>query len=130
MVHEWALAEGIVLYAHSRGERRIKRLVVKLGVLQSIDKEILVFAIRELCKERGLEVESVEVIDEGLLLKCNACGHTWTIELTEVDEPVREAMHFLPEAIYAYFRCPRCKSIDFDIVRGRGLSEILVETYA
>jgi hydrogenase nickel incorporation protein HypA/HybF len=46
-----------------------------------------------------------------------------------MSQDVRESIHFLPESIYAYYRCPRCGSIDFEIVKGRGISEIRVEDH-
>ncbi|MEM0247192.1 MAG: hydrogenase nickel incorporation protein HypA [Desulfurococcaceae archaeon] len=129
MVHEWALAESIVLYVLSRGIKKAKKVAVKIGVLQSIDKDILVFAVRELSKEYGLEIGEVEVVDEEPVFKCHICGYTWSLNMSEVEEPVREAVHFLPEAAYAYFKCPNCRSIDFEIVKGRGLSGVVVEGY-
>ncbi|MEM0000585.1 MAG: hydrogenase nickel incorporation protein HypA [Desulfurococcaceae archaeon] len=129
MVHEWALAESIVLYVLSRGIKKAKKVAVKIGVLQSIDKDILVFAVRELSKEYGLEIGEVEVVDEEPVFKCHICGYTWSLNMSEVEEPVREAVHFLPEAVYAYFKCPNCRSIDFEIVKGRGLSGVVVEGY-
>lgn len=119
-----------MLLVHERKEKKIKRLTIRLGALQSIDKDILAFAIRELSKERGIDIEDVELVDEPLLLKCNACRYEWKVEIQEIEENIREAIHFLPEAVYAYFKCPNCNSIDFEIVRGRGLSEVQVETYA
>ncbi|MEM1858379.1 MAG: hydrogenase/urease maturation nickel metallochaperone HypA, partial [Desulfurococcaceae archaeon] len=76
MVHEWALAESIVLYVLSRGIKKAKKVAVKIGVLQSIDKDILVFAVRELSKEYGLEIGEVEVVDEEPVFKCHICGYT------------------------------------------------------
>jgi hydrogenase nickel incorporation protein HypA/HybF len=51
LVHEWALAEAIVLYIENQGVKRGRKLVVKTGALQSIDREVLEFALRELIKE-------------------------------------------------------------------------------
>ncbi len=129
MVHEWALAESILLYIENQGVRRARRVVVKIGVLQSIDREILEFALREISRERGLEINEFTILEEEPLLKCNRCGFQWSIDPSKISEDIREAIHFLPESIYAYFRCPNCGSIDFEIVKGRGLGEIKVENY-
>lgn len=129
MVHEWALAESIILYVENKNVSRVKKLSVKIGILQSIDREILEFAIRELSKERGVVIDNVEIIEEKPVLKCNVCNYTWSINPSEIDEPIREAIHFIPESIYAYFKCPNCGSIDFEVVKGRGLSEIMVEKH-
>lgn len=129
MVHEWALAESVTLYILDKNVKRAKKIAIKVGALQSIDKDILVFAIQELSREHGVEIDKVEVVEEEPLLKCNVCGYTWSLNISEIEESVREAIHFLPEAIYAYFKCPNCRSVDFEIVRGRGLVEIVVESY-
>ncbi len=125
MVHEWALAEAIVEYiereAGQIGKKDIEKLVLKLGLLQSIDREILDFALKELFRDRGLNVESIVYVDEDIKLKCRRCGFEWSISMDEVDEAIREAIHFVPETVYSYFKCPRCGSRDFQILSGRGV---------
>lgn len=127
MVHEWALAESIVLYVKQHGYSSIKRLRVRIGVLQSIDKEILEYALRELTREHGIRLEQLELLDEYPLLKCNMCGFEWSLNPSDMSDDVREAVHFVPEAIYAYYKCPGCGSLDYTIVKGRGISEVAVE---
>jgi len=129
VVHEWALAESIVLYTKQVGYTSIKKLRVTIGVLQSVDKEILEYALRELAREHGVRVAQVELVDEYPLLKCNVCGFEWSISPSDMSEDIREAVHFVPEAIYAYYKCPRCGSLDYLVVRGRGISEVVVEPY-
>ncbi len=126
MVHEWALAESIADYIEQElnrtGKKSIIRIMIKLGVLQSIDKEILDFALKEIIKSRGYHVGEIIYEDEEVSLKCRKCGYEWEINPSQLDEAVREAIHFVPEAVYSYFKCPRCGSRDFEIVRGRGIS--------
>ncbi len=124
MVHEWALAEAIVSYVKQKIDhgRRVKSLRIRLGVLQSIDREILDFALKTILESENIPVEKVEYIDEDVRLRCRRCGYKWTPKLDEVGEQIREAIHFVPEAAYSYFKCPRCGSRDFEIVSGRGLS--------
>jgi hydrogenase nickel incorporation protein HypA/HybF len=129
LVHEWALAEAIILYIENQGVKRGRKLVVKTGALQSIDREVLEFALRELIKEHGLELGEIEIVEEEPLLKCRNCGYEWRLDPSSMSQDVRESIHFLPESIYAYYRCPRCGSIDFEIVKGRGISEIRVEDH-
>jgi len=129
LVHEWALAESIILYIKQQGYVNIKKLRVCIGVLQSIDKEILNYALRELAEEYGVKLDKVELVDEYPLLKCNVCGFMWSINPSEISDDVREAIHFIPEAIYAYYKCPRCGSLDYSIVKGRGISEISVDVH-
>lgn len=129
MVHEWALAESIILHLLSNNYYRVKELIVKIGVLQSIDKDVLEFSIRELSRENNVFIDKIVFEDEQPSLRCNACGLEWTINPDEFDEHIKEAIHFVPESIYAFVKCPRCGSVDYQVVRGRGLSEIRVITY-
>ncbi len=126
MVHEWALAESIADYIEQElsrtGKNSVSRIVIRLGVLQSIDKEILDFALKEIIKSRGYHVGEIIYEDEEVVLKCRRCGYSWKINPSQLNEAVREAIHFVPEAVYSYFKCPRCGSRDFEIVRGRGIS--------
>lgn len=129
MVHEWAFAESIVLYVLSKSVKKTRRLLIKIGALQSLDKEILRFAINELARENEIEIGEVEILEEEPLLKCNNCGYTWTIKVSNIEEQIRESIHFIPEAIYAYYNCPKCGSIDYEIKQGRGFIEVLVENH-
>ncbi len=129
MVHEWALAEAIKDYIKNQSKgKEIKRVVIKLGVLQSIDSEILDFALKNLLEEEGIKVKSIIYEEEPVVLKCRRCGYVWSPDLSGTDEAIREAIHFIPEAVYSYFKCPKCGSRDFEIVSGRGLAikEIVV----
>ncbi|ABN69290.1 hydrogenase expression/synthesis, HypA [Staphylothermus marinus F1] len=125
MVHEWALAEALLdyveNYAKQKGINHVKRLVVKLGVLQSIDKEILSFSLNQLLSLRDIVIDKIDLIDEPVVLKCRRCGYEWSPKMDDVDESIREAIHFVPETVYSFFKCPRCGSRDFEIVKGRGV---------
>ncbi len=126
MVHEWALAEAIANYVsnymEARKASRVKKLSILLGELQSIDREILDFALKEILKSRGITVESLEYVVEKVVFRCRRCGYKWSLGDTGLSEEVKEAIHFVPEVVHSYFKCPRCGSRDFEIVSGRGLA--------
>jgi len=129
-VHEWALAEAVVESVIAKsleiGRKRFEYLRVVLGRLQQIDKDILAYAIDQLLKlareERGIEVGKVEFKEEEVELHCLRCGYRWIVDLGSMDESTRESIHFVPEAIHAYVKCPRCGSHDFEIAAGRGIA--------
>lgn len=108
-MHEWLIAEGI---ANIIRERNLRKVRIHLGKLQGIDKEILVFVIKQLAR-----VE-IEVVEEEIELRCLSCGEKWKPGLTGKED---EGIHFLPEVIFSIERCPKCKSSDFEIVSGRGI---------
>jgi len=123
-VHEWALAEAlistVIQISKKEGLRKIFEIEVRIGELQDIDLEIFKFALIQLkpdyLKDAEFKFKMVKT-----KLKCRVCGHEWSPRKDELDESVREAIHFIPEITHAYLRCPRCGSIDFDIIEGRGV---------
>ncbi len=122
-MHEWALAEAVVEYVRRvAGGGAIAKLTLGLGELQAIDEEVFKFALRELFKEYGIEVRELRIEHEECLLKCRACGHVWRLKDANLEEDVREAIHFVPEVIHSYLRCPKCGSRDFEVIGGRGVS--------
>jgi len=123
-VHEWALAEAlistVIQVSKKEGLRKIFEIEVRIGELQDIDLEIFKFALIQLRPDYLKDAEFKFKIVK-TKLKCRVCGHEWSPRKDELDENVREAIHFIPEITHAYLRCPRCGSIDFDIIEGRGV---------
>ncbi|MEM4486153.1 MAG: hydrogenase nickel incorporation protein HypA [Zestosphaera sp.] len=127
MVHEWALAEGVCRYVTNvAGGRRLKKVKIALGELQSVDEEVLKFALTELLKAQGFEIGEglIELVVKHAVMQCRKCGHLWSLGEVDLSEEEREAVHFIPEVIRAYTSCPKCNSRDFEVVEGRGV-EIL-----
>ena len=123
-MHEWALAEAlistVIQVSKKEGLRKIFEIEVRIGELQDIDLEIFKFALIQLRPDYLKDAEFKFKIVK-TKLKCRVCGHEWSPRKDELDESVREAIHFIPEITHAYLRCPRCGSIDFDIIEGRGV---------
>ncbi len=129
-MHEWALAEAVISTAVKVAERekltKVSKIRVRIGELQQIDREIFEFALREMAGSEGgvLEGVRVEFEDERAVLKCRICGYEWTFgeAIGGLSEEESESIHFVPEIAHVYIRCPRCKSPDFEIIKGRGVS--------
>ncbi len=130
-MHEWALAEAIVEYVKKviNNRRKVKRLVISLGELQSIDEEVLRFSITEIFKYEGISVEELKLIEEEAVLKCRKCGYEWSLRMAQLKDEVKELIHFVPEAAHSYLKCPKCGSRDFEVVKGRGVKvmEVVAE---
>lgn len=131
MLHEWALAESIINfldnYLKKKHYTRVKRLVIKLGELQTIDKEALLYALNNLAQLQGVYIGEIVFKREEVMLKCRKCGSSWKFSIENVSEEVREAIHFVPEVIHSFTKCPFCNSRDFDIISGRGLQIASIE---
>lgn len=128
-MHEWALAEAIVetlkAKARERDSKSFKYLKIVLGRLQQIDRDILSYALGELMaiarEEEGIEVDRIVFEYEDVVAICNRCGRRWAIDLERLREEEREFVHYVPESVHAYIRCPTCGSHDYEIESGRGL---------
>ncbi|MBS7646956.1 MAG: hydrogenase nickel incorporation protein HypA [Candidatus Bathyarchaeia archaeon] len=123
-MHEWALAEAIISsvnkLAEKEGLTEIKEVKIKVGELQQIEVEILEFALSELktgkLKGAKFVIEMVKA-----KLRCRVCGNLWGFSRNKLDEQSIDAIHFVPETVHAYIKCPNCGSPDFEILDGRGV---------
>lgn len=128
-MHEWAVAEAIVLAvikeAKKNGLKSLNQIVLKIGELQRMDKDVLCIAMESLFKEYGYELSlsNFFIQDEPASFKCNFCGSEWpysqVFDLISEDE--REYIHFLPEIAHGFIKCPSCGSFDYELEKGRGV---------
>ncbi len=120
-MHEWALAESVIKTAENKKEFRDKKIIIYLGELQNIDMEIFRFAMDELIKQRNIKLNYKFEIQKAEF-KCNKCGEDFDIEeVKDKSDDEKENIHFIPEMVKAFIKCPKCKSVDFEIVKGRGV---------
>jgi hydrogenase nickel incorporation protein HypA/HybF len=123
-MHEWALAEAIIAAASQTAEKEglkeVTEVKIKVGELQQIELDILEFALSQLKPAKFKRAKfSIEIAKAEL--KCRVCGHKWILEKEKMDENAAEAIHFVPEIVHAYLKCPKCGSPDFEILQGRGV---------
>ena len=128
-MHEWALAESILVAAveaaEKEGIKKIKQINVVIGELQQISMEAFEFALEEIISEQGGILSGVKInfkTEEANLI-CNNCSHEWKFKdmKKSINEDIGEAIHFIPEVTFVHTRCPKCKSPDFEITKGRGV---------
>lgn len=123
-MHEWALAEALISTASQIAEREglqeITEVKIKVGELQNVEIDILNFALSQLKTAKFRKTRfNIEVVKAKLT--CRVCGHQWLFGEERLDEKKTEAIHFLPEIVHTYIRCPRCASPDFEVTQGRGV---------
>ncbi len=128
-MHELALADSVVKAAlnaaDEAGMAQIGRIVVKVGELQQIEKDLFEFSLTSVIPAHDSRLADTEfdVTEEAVLFECRSCGKEYgRDESGSGDEAQEEAVHFIPELSHAFARCPSCSSPDFDIVRGRGIT--------
>jgi hydrogenase nickel incorporation protein HypA/HybF len=123
-MHEWALAEAILSaaseLAEKEGLKEIKQVNLKVGELQQIERDILMFALSQL-KTAKFKAAKFNIRTAKARLKCRVCGNRWIFSRKDLDEAIAEAIHFVPETAHTYMRCPKCGSPDFEILEGRGV---------
>jgi len=128
-MHEWALAESIVMAtleeARKEKIKSITQVIVYIGELQQIEKEILLYSLRELSKSQKPTIKKDAFIlkTEKSILLCKNCGENWKYSdmKKKLNETESESIHFIPEVVFVHTRCPKCGSPDFEITKGRGV---------
>jgi hydrogenase nickel incorporation protein HypA/HybF len=132
-MHEWALAEAVVVkaaeVARERGIASVREVVIALGELQDVDR---------LAFEQGLSIvqqDAPELAHARFAFEtdlaqcaCRPCGHAWELRdsVAALPEDERESIHLLPEVVHLYVTCPSCASPDFAIIGGRGVSLVAI----
>ena len=118
-MHEWALAQAVVRAALKEGAK--SGIIVSLGELQQIDRDTFRFALDEIAKSEGFTAR-IAIRTEPAQMKCRSCGHSWKLTDSRLSEDQSEYIHFVPDVVHVYVRCPSCGSPDFEITSGRGVT--------
>jgi hydrogenase nickel incorporation protein HypA/HybF len=133
-MHEWALAEGVVMAALAEAERsgiaHIDRIDVRVGELQGISDEGFRFAVRKVipANTEALRQVDVRVAVEQARFRCRGCerGFAMREAARGLSASQSEAIHFIPEMAHAFLRCPGCGSPDFELLAGRGVRLVAI----
>lgn len=129
-MHELALADAVMKAAlraaDDAGMDRVEKLVVKVGELQQIEKDLFEFSLASVIptQDPRLATTEFDVAAEPVRFTCLACGTEYGRDDVDIDAAgdQGEAVHFIPELSHAFARCPDCGSPDFDITQGRGIT--------
>ncbi|MCP3993906.1 MAG: hydrogenase nickel incorporation protein HypA [bacterium] len=129
-MHELALADSVVkaalAAADEAGMDKISRIVVKVGELQQIEKDLFEFSLTSVIPTQDPRLSETEfdVSEELVRFACKSCGEDYGRDdvALDADGDEAEAVHFIPELSHAFARCPSCASPDFDITQGRGIT--------
>ena len=123
-MHEWALAEAILISAKQVALQEhltiVTEVTIRVGELQQVEPPILRFALKQM-SEGVLKGAKFRILKAKSTLKCRVCGTSWKYNSKKVDKATAEAIHFIPEVAHTYIKCPKCGSPDFEIASGRGV---------
>lgn len=125
-MHEMMLVEGIIstiLELSHEKKGRVSYFKVSVGEISQFNVELIRYLLIEMVKGTELEDAHIEVDVEKAVVKCLSCGSK--LNFQELVDPLsineREAVHFLPELISSFCRCPSCRMNDFEIEQGRSV---------
>ena len=129
-MHELALADSVMKAALSAaddaGLDRIDRIVVKIGELQQIKRELFEYSLTTVLPAQDARLAGVkfDISEEPVRFRCRSCGTDYGRDEAGIDNDgdQSEAIHFIPELSHAFAQCPSCGSPDFDIRAGRGIT--------
>ena len=125
-MHEWSLAQAVVYsaikYKKKNKLKKISEINLKIGELQQIDRDIFKFSLKQIGRLKKI-TGKIKIKTEKAILKCRICQHQWSFSkiLKKLNKNEAEYIHFIPEIAHTYLRCPKCKSPDFKIIKGRGV---------
>ncbi len=123
-MHEISLAKATydtilsICAKNNKNINQIKEIILSIGEIQNIDLELFLFSLKDYLNKIELKYNIIKA-----KLRCNNCFTEWDYSqaFDNLKEEEKEAIHFIPETIHVYMKCPNCKSIDFSIIKGRGI---------
>ena len=125
-MHELSLVNGILQAVEetAREEKgRVRSFKVGVGELAQFDLRL----VRQLLVDsrRGTQLQDVEVAVEveQSKIRCMSCGKEWSFRQLsgQMSEEQKEMVHFLPELLSSFAKCPSCSRSFFEIEEGRSV---------
>lgn len=131
-LHELALVEGIISAVLDLARKKGGRVLgfsISIGELAQFDKTLIRDLLTELVKGTELEGANIDIETEKAVIKCLSCGSKWGFKelVGPLPEDWREMIHFLPELVSSFSKCPICGKSDFEIEEGRSVRIVEVE---
>lgn len=126
-MHEATIANNIIQIAIKVAEKnrakKVNRISIIAGELQLLDFEALKFAFKALSQDIPLlEKTKLEITCKPAKFKCLKCGEEWSLKrTTQLNEDNISRIHFTPDLIVNYLKCPKCGFNDFTIINGKEL---------
>jgi len=126
-LHEFSLVQGIIDAVQETAQDkggRVKSFKVQVGELAQFDIRLIRELLVELKKGTQLEQAKTIVVRERSRVRCLSCNSEWNFD--DLVGPLRrnekEMVHFLPEILSSYCKCPSCSRSYFEIVKGRSVT--------
>ncbi len=103
--------------------RKVASVEVRVGELAQFDIRLVRELLNDLKGGTPLEGAKVVVRLEKSKVRCLSCGSVWGFKhlIKPMPEDEKEVVHFFPELLGAYSRCPSCAASFLEIVEGRSV---------
>jgi len=125
-LHELALAEEIVSslldLARKEGGRVVSFKVV-VGELAQHDGMRIEDLLAGFIKGTELSQAKMVVETEEAMIRCLQCNSRWGSRdlIKPLPEDQKEMIHYLPELLNSFSKCPACGNGKFEIEKGKGI---------
>ena len=131
-MHELVLVEGLISEVRDLAHQKNGRVIgfkVALGELAQFENSLIEELLFQLVKGTELETAEIVIEIEKSEVKCLYCGtQSGFRELVDpLSENDKEMVHFFPELINAFSKCPSCGNHDLEIKKGRSVRLVEVE---
>lgn len=125
-MHELSLVEGILDAVRETADARGGRVTsfrVRVGELAQFDIRLVRELIAELKKGTPMKDAKVVVELEKSKVTCLSCNSEWAFDnlVGPMSRNEKEMVHFLPELLSSYSKCPSCSGSFFEIREGRSV---------
>ena len=125
-MHELSLVEGIIqAVSEVADERRgkVRSFEVRVGELAQFDIRLIKELLTELKAGTELEGATVAVLPERCRVRCKSCNSEWrfTDLAGDLQDEGKEMVHFFPELLASFCKCPACSKSYFEILEGRSV---------
>lgn len=106
-MHELSLArdivDAVVESAKQAGAKRVKRVYMSIGRARDVVPDLMDLAFRRLTEGTIAEGAELIVTQVPVMARCKDCGMIFPIDIFDS----------------ATWKCPRCRSSDYELCRGR-----------
>lgn len=113
-MHEYSVVSSLIELCEEHAQKnnaiKIEKIIVGIGQRSGMDKSLFLSAFETFKEESNVCKEAIlDIIDEKVELTCNECGYV-----------------FIPNGI-EYGICPKCKSSNLHITKGREMNLLSLE---
>ena len=131
-MHELTLVQGMLDLVGETAERegrRIKGCKIGVGELSQFDEKLIRRLFVDLTRGTPLQGARFSIKRERSNLRCLGCGRVWALKdlASQLSTHEREMVHFIPELLNSFARCPSCSKGFFEIEAGRSVRIVEVD---